>query len=67
MANNGCVKLTNSKRHVKRPFHQLTSPNDAVASVSNRARYFPVVDAVYGYWQIPLKERSQHLTIFVTP
>ena len=62
-----CVDLTNLNRHVKRPFHPLTSPKDAVASVSNRARCFSVVDAVHGYWQIPLEESSQHLTICVTP
>ena len=61
------MDLTNLNRHVKRPFHPLASPKDEVASVSSRARYFSVVDAVHSYWQIPLEEGSQHLTTFVTP
>ena len=31
------------------------------------AKYFTKMDAMMGYWQIPLAPESQHLTTFITP
>jgi len=35
--------------------------------VDPKARYFSTIDALCGYWQIPLAEEDQHLTTFITP
>lgn len=62
-----CVDMTKLNRYVKRPYYPLVSPKDAVASITNGAKFFSTFDALHGYWQIPLDEESQLLTTFITP
>ena len=62
-----CVDLTNLNRHVRRPFHPLVTPKDAVSGISPKAKYFSTNDATHGYWQVALDSESQMLTTFVTP
>ena len=61
-----CVDLTRLNAHVKRPLHPLISPRDAVASISNHAKFYNTFEAKNGYWQIPLAEDSQLLKTFIT-
>ena len=61
------VELTRLNRHVKRPFHPLTTPKDAVCNISSRARVYSTFDAIHGYWHVPLDDASQELTTFLTP
>ena len=62
-----CADLTKLNRHVDRPIHPLTTPKQAVSSISSKAKYFTTYDATHGYWQIPIAEESRALTTFVTP
>ena len=62
-----CIDLTRLNRYVQRPFHPPRSLKDVGASISQKARYFTLLDAVQGYHQIPLHEECQPLTIFITP
>ena len=62
-----CVDMTKLNVHVKRPTHPLRSPKDAVSEISSEARFFSSLDAVHGYWQVPLEASCQHLTTFMTP
>ena len=62
-----CVDLTRLNRYVKRPLHPLITPKDAVAGISNKAKFFTSFDARHGYWQLPLDEESQLFTTFITP
>jgi hypothetical protein len=61
-----CVDHTKLNRYVRRPSHPVR-PRDAVSEIDSDAVYFSCFDAVNGYFQIPLDEASQHLTVFMTP
>ena len=60
------VDLTRLNRQVKRPVHPSRSVKDAIANI-NGAKYFTLLDARHGYWQVPLAEESRALTTFLTP
>ena len=60
------VDLTKLNRQVERPVHPSTTPKDAISNVE-KAKYFTVLDARHGYWQVPLKESVRSLTTFITP
>ena len=47
--------------------YPLRSPNDAVASMEHGAKWFTTMDAMMGYFQIPIAEEDQDLTCFITP
>lgn len=61
------VDLSRLNRQVLRPAHPSPSPRSAVMQVTHGSKYFSTLDAMWGYWQIPLEEESQHLTTFITP
>uniref|UniRef100_A0A0P4VQ24 RNA-directed DNA polymerase n=2 Tax=Scylla olivacea TaxID=85551 RepID=A0A0P4VQ24_SCYOL len=61
------VDLTGLNKQVLRPAHPSPTPHAAVRRVGPGARFFSTLDALYGYWQIPLAEQDQHLTTFITP
>ena len=54
-----CVDLTKLNKYVKRPIHPGPSPNEVVSDIPPKQRYFTTMDALKGYWQIPLSERAQ--------
>ncbi|XP_037803611.1 uncharacterized protein LOC119598042 [Penaeus monodon] len=58
--------LSKLNKQVSRPTHPSPTPFAAIRSVDPKARYFSTIDALYGYWQIPLAEEDQHLTTFIT-
>ena len=62
-----CVDLTKLNRHIDRPIYPTTAPYDAVSNIKPGCKYFTKLDAKHGYWQIPIEEKSQHLTTFLTP
>lgn len=62
-----CVDFTRLNRFVKRPTHPVRTPRDAVAEIDSEATFYSCFDAACGYFQVPLDEASQHLTVFMTP
>ena len=52
---------------VKRPVHPFPSTRDILQSVRPDSRYFAKLDAVQGYFQIPLDRESADLTTFLLP
>jgi hypothetical protein len=61
------VDYTGLNQIVKRPEHPFPTPQDLATSIPPDSKYFVVLDAVKGYWQIPLDEPSRELTTFLTP
>ena len=61
------VDLTKLNPQVLRPVHPSPTPHAAVRRVGPGTRYYTTMDALYGYWQVPLAEEDQHLTTFITP
>jgi hypothetical protein len=61
------VDYTGLNRLVKRPEHPFPSPHELSTSIPAQSKFFVVLDAVKGYWQIPLDQSSRELTTFLTP
>ena len=61
-----CVDLKPLNESVLREIHPLPKVEDTLAQLSG-ARVFSKLDANSGFWQIPLAEKSQQLTTFITP
>ena len=59
--------LSKLNSQVSRPAHPSPTPFAAIRSVDPEAKYFTTIDALCGYWQIPLAEEDQQLTTFITP
>ena len=57
--------LTKLNQHVLRPVYPAPT-REAVMAVSSESRFFSTLDAMMGYWQIPLAEEAQNLTTFFT-
>ena len=62
-----CVDLTKLNKYVERPVYPTKSPKEAVKNIKPNSLYFTTMDAKHGYWQVPLEEKSQNLTNFLTP
>ena len=52
---------------VLRPAHPFPSAPDLMRRLKPESKYFCKLDAVHGYFQIPLDEPSSHLTTFLLP
>ena len=61
-----CVDLKPLNKYVLREIYPLPTVDETLAQLSG-ATVFSKLDANSGYWQIPLSEKSKHLTTFVTP
>ena len=61
-----CVDLKPLNQSVLRETHPLPKVDDTLAQLTN-AKVFSKLDANSGFWQIPLAEKSRHLTTFLTP
>ena len=61
-----CVDLTPFNTIVKCETHPLPKVDDTLALLSG-AKKFSKLDANRCFWQIPLAEKSRHLTTFITP
>ena len=68
---NGKVRLvtdyTKINKFIKRPGHPFSSALDIVKSIKPDSKYFIKLDAVQGFYQIPLDEESSYLTTFMLP
>ena len=68
---NGKVRLVVDYRAINkfidRPVHPFPSPRDVVRGILPSSRYFMKLDAVQGYYQVPLDEESSRLTTFLLP
>ena len=61
-----CVDLKPLNTAVLREPHPLPKVDDTLAQLSG-AKVFSKLDANSGFWQIPIEEKSRHLTTFITP
>ena len=65
-----CIDLQKLNKYVRRPYHPLKS-NQAEAisntSISSSSKFFSILDATKGYWQVPLEKEGQDFTTFITP
>ena len=52
---------------IKRPVHPFPSAHDIIRTVKPSSTLFTKVNAVHGYFQVPLNEKSQLLTTFILP
>jgi len=68
---NGKVRLVVDYREINkfidRPVHPFPSPRDVVRGILPSSRFFMKLDAVQGYYQVPLDEASSRLTTFLLP
>jgi hypothetical protein len=67
----GGVRLVTDYTHlnqfVMRPIHPFPSSLDILQNIHPRSTWFAKLDAVQGYFQIPLDEESSLLTTFLLP
>ena len=54
-------------QYVERPIHPFPSTQDILRNIPAGSRWFAKLDAIHGYFQIPLDERSSYLTTFLLP
>lgn len=52
---------------VLRPTHPFPSAAELVKRIDSTSKFFAKIDAVHGYFQIPLSERSSLMTTFLLP
>jgi hypothetical protein len=68
---NGKLRLVTDLRAIKeffiRPCHPFPSPRDVVRNIKDSSQWFCKLDALQGYYQIPLDEKSSYLTTFLLP
>lgn len=68
---NGGVRLVQDytwlNQYVKRPVHPFPSTKDILQSIDATSTVFAKMDAVHGYYQIPLDHESSMLTTFLLP
>ncbi|KAG1673335.1 Transposon Ty3-G Gag-Pol polyprotein [Nymphon striatum] len=68
---NGTLRLvtdyTNLNEFVKRPVHPFPTGLEIIHSLKNSSKWFAKLDALSGYFQIPLEAESSHLTTFIVP
>ena len=58
-----CVDLTHLNKSVQREIYPLPRVDETLKG----AKVFSKLDAMSGFWQIPLSEASRKLTTFITP
>ena len=61
-----CLDPRELNKYLKREQYQLPTWEE-IASRLHGAKFFSILDANQGYWQIPLDEESSKLTTFNTP
>ena len=61
-----CLDPRDLNKAVKRNTYYTRSVDDIIPKVCN-AKYFSILDATSGYWQVPLNEQSSKLCTFNTP
>ena len=61
-----CIDPNDLSKALKRMYYQLPTVEEITARMPG-ARFFSMMDARSGYWQVPLDEESSKLTTFNTP
>ena len=61
-----CIDPTNLNRAIRRQHFQTPSLDEITCKLS-KAKYFSLLDAKDGFWQVPLTEEASKLTCFSTP
>jgi len=61
-----CLDPRDLNKAIKRPYYPVPTLEDVTSNLSG-AKYFSVLDARSGYWQIKLSDQSSRLTTFNTP
>jgi hypothetical protein len=68
---NGKVRLVTDLRAINqfviRPCHPFPSPRDVVRNIKTDSKWFCKLDALQGYYQVPLDEKSSYLTTIYCP
>jgi len=59
--------FTQLNKFVERPVHPFPSAMDILRNISSDSKFFCKMDAIQGYFQIPLEENSSKLTTFLLP
>ena len=59
--------FTKLNLHVDRPVHPFPSSAEIVQAVPPEAKIFAKMDAVHGYFQLALEDKSSYLTTFLLP
>jgi hypothetical protein len=54
-------------QYIKRPIHPFPSSHDVIQDIAPNSKFFAKLDAVQGYFQIPLDEESSFYTTFLLP
>ena len=61
-----CLDPKDLNQAIKRPHHYTPTLDDVLAKL-NGAKYFTILDARCGYWNVKLDEESSYYTTFNTP
>ena len=61
-----CIDLRNLNRALQRPHYPIPTIDEVLPRLAN-AKFFLVLDAKEGFWQVKLDEQSSYLTTFWTP
>lgn len=61
-----CGDYTELNKNVERPYYPIPKLENTIAQLVG-SKYFSKLDANSGFYQIPLKKKSQLLTTFITP
>jgi hypothetical protein len=59
--------FTSINRFISRPVHPFLCPQDIIKGILPASKYFITLDAVQGYYQVPLDKESSDLTTFLLP
>ena len=58
---------TGLNKHVRRLIHPFPSTKDIIAGLNPKAKVYAKLDALSGYFQVPLSENASFLTTFLLP
>ena len=61
-----CIDPAKLNRAIIRPIHRGQTVSDVLSKLSG-VKYFSLLDAKHGFWNLQLDDESSKLTMFVTP
>ena len=59
------IDFSEANKWIERPTHPFAAGNDLLKSIPPEAQWFCKLDALWGYYQIPLDEDSMDITRFI--
>ena len=54
-----------ANKYIERPVHPFIAGTKLLKNLPSTARYFAKIDCLWGYYQVPLAEKSKHITTFI--